>query len=250
MKQESWRVGSTDRIRSDRFAAGPLAAVVRIEGLDRAAFAALSGAWQSDARETEVELPGSDAIYRWFGLSSEALAFVATATGITRERGHQARAAVHLARNAQDDSDPVDSIYSTLETAMAAAHGERLIISVEAASMLLGSHVRLGAVVANVEGAGRDTVRFLSVVQAGEEQSDFLAVDRPRRNRSPRPAAPLSARERQVASLVAEGRSNRDVARLLSIAISTVERHVASLFAKLNVDSRVEIATLGAAGQL
>ena len=53
----------------------------------------------------------------------------------------------------------------------------------------------------------------------------------------------LSAREREVAELVAHGRSNRMIAEALFLSERTVENHVSSILGKLNVRSRVELAT-------
>lgn len=52
----------------------------------------------------------------------------------------------------------------------------------------------------------------------------------------------LSAREREVAELIAHAKSNRAIAELLFISERTVENHVSSIFNKLNVRSRVELA--------
>lgn len=57
-------------------------------------------------------------------------------------------------------------------------------------------------------------------------------------------SAPLTERELEVAELVAEGYSNRDVANELFVSVRTVEVHVARVFAKLGVHSRVELALL------
>jgi DNA-binding NarL/FixJ family response regulator len=57
---------------------------------------------------------------------------------------------------------------------------------------------------------------------------------------------PLSPREREVLSLVAEGRSNKAIADALSVSPNTIKTHVASLLTKLNVDSRVQLATMAA----
>ncbi len=46
----------------------------------------------------------------------------------------------------------------------------------------------------------------------------------------------LTAREREVLALVAEGRSNRSVADRLSIAVKTVEAQVATIFSKLALE--------------
>lgn len=51
----------------------------------------------------------------------------------------------------------------------------------------------------------------------------------------------LSEREREIMQLVAEGRSSKEIADLLSIAPSTVETHRAHLFQKLDVRNTAEL---------
>ena len=46
---------------------------------------------------------------------------------------------------------------------------------------------------------------------------------------------PLTKRERQVLQLIAEGNSNREMGRQLSVSIKTVEKHRQSLMDKLNI---------------
>jgi DNA-binding NarL/FixJ family response regulator len=48
----------------------------------------------------------------------------------------------------------------------------------------------------------------------------------------------LTAREREVLTLVAAGRTNKAIAAELVLSERTVERHVSNIFAKLNVSSR------------
>jgi ATP/maltotriose-dependent transcriptional regulator MalT len=52
----------------------------------------------------------------------------------------------------------------------------------------------------------------------------------------------LSEREREVAGLVAEGRTNREIAAQLFLSVRTVESHVSRIFEKLGVASRVQVA--------
>ena len=52
-----------------------------------------------------------------------------------------------------------------------------------------------------------------------------------------------SAREEEVASLVAQALSNRQIAERLVLSERTVETHVRSILAKLNFSTRTEIAT-------
>ena len=51
----------------------------------------------------------------------------------------------------------------------------------------------------------------------------------------------LTAREREVLQLLAEGRSNKEVASLLELALSTVETHRANLMQKLSLHNTAEI---------
>jgi DNA-binding CsgD family transcriptional regulator len=55
-------------------------------------------------------------------------------------------------------------------------------------------------------------------------------------------AVNLTARELEVVTLVAGGHSNREIARELIIAVSTVERHVSNILGKLELRSRTELA--------
>jgi two-component system, NarL family, response regulator NreC len=51
----------------------------------------------------------------------------------------------------------------------------------------------------------------------------------------------LTDREKEVLQLLAEGRSNKEVATLLNLALSTIETHRASLMQKLNLHNTAEI---------
>ena len=52
----------------------------------------------------------------------------------------------------------------------------------------------------------------------------------------------LSERERQIATLVARGLKNRDIAQQLSISENTVKRHMQSIFNKSGARDRLELA--------
>ena len=53
----------------------------------------------------------------------------------------------------------------------------------------------------------------------------------------------LTAREREVAVLIAQGKSNREIAEVMTVGTKTVETYVTRILNKLNFDSRVQIAT-------
>ena len=60
------------------------------------------------------------------------------------------------------------------------------------------------------------------------------------RKRTDDPLNVLTAREREVLGLMAEGRSNQAIAEILVITERAVERHVTSIFAKLNLAPAAE----------
>jgi DNA-binding CsgD family transcriptional regulator len=64
------------------------------------------------------------------------------------------------------------------------------------------------------------------------------------RKRAPSTATVLTAQELQVVRLVRQGLSNRDAAAQLFLSPRTVDFHLRSVFAKLGVSSRAELAAL------
>ena len=53
---------------------------------------------------------------------------------------------------------------------------------------------------------------------------------------------PLTDRETQVLALVAEGKSNQEIADALHLGVTTVKTHVANLMSKTGCDNRVRLA--------
>lgn len=79
------------------------------------------------------------------------------------------------------------------------------------------------------------TFNALSVLPVAPAPASARALE------SARAWANLSARELQVAQAVAEGRSNKEVADLLSISERTVKAHMGAVFEKLGIRDRLQL---------
>ena len=53
----------------------------------------------------------------------------------------------------------------------------------------------------------------------------------------------LTAREREIAALIAQGKFNREIADVLVLSERTIETHVSNIMLKLNLTSRRQIAS-------
>jgi DNA-binding NarL/FixJ family response regulator len=81
----------------------------------------------------------------------------------------------------------------------------------------------------------RDFVEAVRRIAAGGMALDPEAVSELVAGHQDGPLAQLSTRERAVVALMAEGRTNHGIASELQISPSDVEKHVASIFAKLGL---------------
>lgn len=94
-----------------------------------------------------------------------------------------------------------------------------------------------------VKGASRE--QLLSAIRAAKrgEKSIVLSVPRSKPKRLKVPLKErLSARQLEILTLAARGMSNRKIASTLHISEATVKRHLANIYAKLQVSSRNEAA--------
>jgi DNA-binding CsgD family transcriptional regulator len=105
-----------------------------------------------------------------------------------------------------------------------AARGWRLY---EATALELGGDLRNSARLYEACGAKADAARVLSGQRRKLRRAAF--------------GARLTARERDVARLVARTRSDREIAQALSISVRTVHHHVEALFSKLGVGRRTAV---------
>jgi two-component system, NarL family, response regulator NreC len=86
--------------------------------------------------------------------------------------------------------------------------------------------------------AASDLVHAIQQVSRGQfylSPGVSRAVMEAYRTKSDTPADPLTARERQVLQLIAEGKSTRDAASLLGISVKTAESHRMRLMQKLDI---------------
>jgi DNA-binding CsgD family transcriptional regulator len=92
--------------------------------------------------------------------------------------------------------------------------------------------------------AARDAATLLGARPLGEEVATLGSAHRP----SGRPAAgattELTPREREILALVAQGRTNGEVARQLFISTKTVSVHVSNILAKLRAGGRTEAVAI------
>jgi DNA-binding CsgD family transcriptional regulator len=77
---------------------------------------------------------------------------------------------------------------------------------------------------------------------AGRARAELRATGEQARSRSPGAPEVLTPQEEQIARLVAEHLSNREIAARLFISASTVEYHLRKIFRKLGVSSRTQLA--------
>jgi DNA-binding CsgD family transcriptional regulator len=121
---------------------------------------------------------------------------------------------------------------------------------------------RLYATLGRQEASGREVAAARKVVAElarnlaaeGDPEALQLAEQFTRQALTPlptsQPGPSLTAREHEVAALVAEGKSNREIAEALIMSERTAERHVANIMAKLGVNSRTQIAVRVTQGRL
>ena len=105
--------------------------------------------------------------------------------------------------------------------------------------------MRAGARGYLLKGAGQDEIlRGIRAVASGEaifgpaiaeRVLEYFAAPRP-----PEPFPELTERERELLELIAQGRSNQEIARHFVLSPKTVRNHVSNIFTKLQVADRAQ----------
>jgi DNA-binding CsgD family transcriptional regulator len=119
---------------------------------------------------------------------------------------------------------------------------ERLDAPYEAARVrvLIGRACRL---LGDEEAAGLELEAARSVFERLVARPDLARLDMPRPSVPPAVASRLTPRELQVLRLISTGRTNKEIARELSLSERTIDRHVTNILTKLDVRSRTAATT-------
>jgi ATP/maltotriose-dependent transcriptional regulator MalT len=220
--------GNTDRaVRVLREALGP--ELAHVLPADRPAAAADL----VDAQLAHDDLPAAQATARQAGAAAARVD-----TGPPRAIAGLARSAVLLA-----GSDPAAAAAAAADAREAAAGAPLL----SARALLAEGKARA---------AGDDRQSAIPILLEAHATLDRFGARRRRDeaarelrrlgHRTTRPTRtsdddPLTAREREIAELVASGRTNREIAEQIVVSTRTIEAHLRNIYAKLEVRSRVEL---------
>jgi DNA-binding CsgD family transcriptional regulator len=97
-------------------------------------------------------------------------------------------------------------------------------------------------------GQARDRERATAMLEAAALAATELGMEPLRRRAADALAAlmsgpsPLTSRELEVAALVAEGMTNKEVAARLRLSVRTAENHLLNVMNKLGLDNRAQVA--------
>ncbi len=159
-----------------------------------------------------------------------------------RATGLDLRAGLHCGECERVEGDIRGVAPRIAARVMGRARAGEVLVSSTITDLVAGSGIRFMPLDrALATGADRDLELFRVVSSTpsspapGGHSSDAIAN-----------AVRLSPREREVATLIGRGYTNRHIADELSISVATVERHTANIFNKLGVHSRSQVAVWAA----
>jgi ATP/maltotriose-dependent transcriptional regulator MalT len=138
---------------------------------------------------------------------------------------YTARQARHAAAEAQGDraeliavGDEWEAHGAVLYAAEAFASAARLAQAAGDSRAAIGLQARADGLTASAQGAATPLLRFTAVL------------------------TPLTPREREIAELAARGASSKDIADRLFLSVRTVDNHLQSIYGKLGIRGRRELA--------
>lgn len=163
--------------------------------------------------------------------------------------------AVALAASAQPDVALMDlqmpgmgGIEATRRILDASPHIRVLVVTMFDDEDSVFAALRAGARGYMLKGASpRDMLRAIAAVGDGEaifspaiaqRLLDFFAASRA--VAPPRPFPELTEREREILTLIVQGRANPQISTHLEISLKTVRNHVSNIFSKLQVADRAQ----------
>ncbi|MFD1411752.1 response regulator transcription factor [Lapidilactobacillus gannanensis] len=113
---------------------------------------------------------------------------------------------------------------------------EKVYPAIEAGA---ASYILKTSTAAEIAQAIRATTKGESVL---EPEVTTKMMNRMAEKNQPQLYEDLTAREREVLSLIAQGKSNKEIADELFITLKTVKTHVSNILAKLQVEDRTQAA--------
>lgn len=155
---------------------------------------------------------------------------------------------VHQPRLLVVGADSVGTSLKLLSGMVAqASPATRLVLAGEAGSPEITEGLAIGLLWGVVDHAMgvREFAHVLDAAASARRRITARPADVTVTPRRPRAAGPLSSRELEVLELLGEGATNGAIAAELFISTGTVKRHVANIYAKLGVGSRVDALRAG-----
>jgi DNA-binding NarL/FixJ family response regulator len=176
----------------------------------------------------------------------EVVAEAATAAeAVTKALAHKPDVVVMDIRLAGDSG-----IDACREITLALPEAKVIMLTSYAEDEMLFAAIRAGATGYVLKQAGgQDVIRALNAVAEGHSLLDpaltervFAEVRRAARAQDVTAFAQLTEQERRVLALLADGRTNREIASELHLGEGTVRNYVSNIFGKLGVSNRAEAA--------
>jgi DNA-binding NarL/FixJ family response regulator len=141
----------------------------------------------------------------------------------------------------------IDGVTATRRIIESGSAARILVLTMQADDESVVRAVRAGARGYLLKDAGRDEIEWAIRTVAGGGSvlgaavgDQFLESISGSRRPTLAPFPQLSDRERELLELLAQGRSNADIARALFLSQKTVRNRVSAIFTKLGVDDRAQ----------
>lgn len=192
----------------------------------------------SGHRGREVQIRAGE-IFATFDGPARAVRCSSSLVASGRQLGLAVRAALHTGECTVSGDDVSGVAVAIAERALGHAGAGDVIVTSTVRDLVAGSGLELEEL--RGQPAGLPAGVGLLRVRAQGQPPAPASIAPP-----DRPAAALTAREKEISRLVALGLTNRQIADELVISSATVDRHVANILVKLGAHSRTQIAAWAA----